>query len=63
MLYFVSIVAQDVEQQTIEDIVEDSNTEVLAGTLAWPRNIQSRIDHIVQDPLLDVSQMGLLVWD
>ena len=34
-----------------------------AAVLPWPRNLQSKIDMVVQDPLLDVSQMGLLVWD
>jgi D-alanyl-D-alanine carboxypeptidase/D-alanyl-D-alanine-endopeptidase (penicillin-binding protein 4) len=34
-----------------------------AAALPWPRNLQSKIDMVVQDPLLDVSQMGLLVWD
>ena len=32
-------------------------------TLPWPRNLQSKIDVIVQDPLLDISQLGLMVWD
>ena len=32
-------------------------------TLPWPHNLQSKIDVIVQDPLLDISQLGLMVWD
>lgn len=39
------------------------DSEAPSTTLAWPRNVQSAIDRQVQDPLLNTSQLGLLVWD
>ncbi len=35
----------------------------VGDSLQWPRNVQARIDRLVQHPLLDASQLGLMVWD
>jgi len=47
-----------------ESITYDSfSQDTVPEWLKWPRNIQGRIDMLVQEPLLDVSQLGLFVWD
>ena len=32
-------------------------------SLPWPRNLQARIDSIVDSPMLETSQLGLMVYD
>lgn len=34
-----------------------------AEQLPWPRNLQARIDSIIDTPLLQTSQLGLMVYD
>ena len=34
-----------------------------AEALPWPRNLQARIDSILETPLLQTSQLGLMVYD
>lgn len=34
-----------------------------AGELPWPRNLQARIDSLLGTPLLQTSQLGLVVYD
>ena len=33
------------------------------GSLPWPRNLQARIDTILMTPLLETTQLGLMVYD
>ena len=35
----------------------------LGCQLPWPLCMQGRLDSLMQDPLLDYSQVGLMVWD
>ena len=35
----------------------------MAVELPWPQNIQARLDSLVQDPLLQRTQLGLMVYD
>lgn len=45
--------------QTDNFISEDTTTIVLP----WPQNVQARLDTLLKDPLLEKSQLGLLVYD
>ena len=40
-----------------------NNSDTLSTRLVWPRHVQRAIDQQIQAPLLDVSQLGMLVWD
>ena len=33
------------------------------GILPWPQNMQVALDSLMRDPLLDFTQMGIMVWD
>ena len=35
----------------------------LAGSLPWPQSLQARIDTILTTPLLETTQLGLMVYD
>ena len=35
----------------------------VAEVLPWPLGVQQRLDSMMRDPLLDTTQMGLMVWD
>lgn len=43
------------ELPTIDDYTESQ--------LPWPLKMQSRLDSMMRDPLLDYTQAGLMVWD
>ena len=58
-----AIAQQDEWADDIEITTDSIDTDTLPTVLQWPRNVQGRIDQIVQDPILDRSQLGLLVWD
>jgi len=53
------------EDSAMEQLEETVSIEAdsVPAWLRWPRNVQARIDRIVQDPLADISQLGLMVWD
>jgi D-alanyl-D-alanine carboxypeptidase/D-alanyl-D-alanine-endopeptidase (penicillin-binding protein 4) len=37
--------------------------DTVEARLPWPQNIQARLDTLIQDPLFERSQLGLLVYD
>ena len=37
--------------------------DTLEQELPWPQKLQHRLDSMMQDPLLDYTQLGLMVWD
>ena len=55
---FIGLQAQT--DRKAADIVTLDNTAV---ELSWPRNVQARLDMLMLDPLLERSQLGLLIYD
>ncbi|MBR2777704.1 MAG: D-alanyl-D-alanine carboxypeptidase/D-alanyl-D-alanine-endopeptidase [Prevotella sp.] len=46
-------------QAQTEELVLDT----AAVRLPWPENLQARIDTLIEEPLFDYSQLGLMVYD
>lgn len=53
-----------------EDTNDSDSTDVVCDTIAadttslpWPANVKERIDKICSDPMLETSQLGLLIYD
>ena len=47
-------------QEASQDILQDT---LVQDTLPWPLSLQLRIDQMLEEPLLQQSQMGLMVYD
>lgn len=52
------------------DVVDNDSADVLSETLVadttslpWPTNISQRLDKICSDPMMETSQLGLMVYD
>ena len=58
-LLSVSLYAQT-EQIVSEPAATSDTTEL---QLPWPQQMQSQLDSMMRDPLLDYTQLGLMVWD
>jgi len=54
-----SIVGLQAQTDTFGNQLQDS----AAVVLSWPQNIQARLDTLMQDPLLETTQLGLMVYD
>lgn len=49
-----------------EDSYQEADTVVcdsVSLNLPWPQNVQERLARLVEAPLLQTSQLGLMVWD
>ena len=44
-------------------MVNVAASDTVGCQLPWPLCMQARLDSMMQDPLLDYSQLGLMVWD
>lgn len=44
-------------------IAISAQIDTLEQSLPWPHNLQVRLDSMMRDPLLDYTQVGLMVWD
>ena len=55
---FISLQAQT--EQMVADTV---TTDTAAVVLPWPQNVQARLDTLMLDPLLESTQLGLMVYD
>lgn len=42
---------------------EELLLDTAAVRLPWPQNLQARIDTLIEEPLFDYSQLGLMVYD
>ena len=54
-----SIVGLQAQTDTCSIESQDS----VAVQLLWPQNIQARLDTLMKDPLLETTQLGLMVYD
>ena len=52
-----TMVAQALPDVTL---LQEDTAEVV---LPWPANLQTRLDSLVTDPLLERTQLGLMVYD
>ena len=50
-------------QAQTEQVVVDTLTTDTVVVLPWPQNVQARLDTLMQDPLLESTQLGLMVYD
>lgn len=58
-LLSVSLHAQT--EQIVSEPADTSDTTELQ--LPWPQQMQAQLDSMMRDPLLDYTQLGLMVWD
>ena len=48
-------------EPTVSELATTADTT--ENLLPWPQKMQSRLDSMMRDPLLDYTQMGIMVWD
>jgi D-alanyl-D-alanine carboxypeptidase/D-alanyl-D-alanine-endopeptidase (penicillin-binding protein 4) len=58
-LLSVNLYAQT--EPTVSELATTADTT--ENLLPWPQKMQSRLDSMMRDPLLDYTQMGIMVWD
>ena len=51
------------QAQTDKIVTDIVTTDTAAVVLPWPQNVQARLDTLIQDPLLERTQLGLMVYD
>ena len=54
-------VSRPVEYVIADTMVVD--TMAIDSTLKWPENVKARLDHLMNEPLLKKTQLGLMVYD
>ena len=60
---FVATSFVGLHAQTDKAVVDTMTTDTAAVVLPWPQNVQARLDMLLQDPLLERTQLGLMVYD
>ena len=55
--FFIGLQAQT------DTVVADTVTTDTVVVLPWPQNVQARLDTLMLDPLLESTQLGLMVYD
>lgn len=51
------------QAQTDRMVADTVTTDTTAVALPWPQNVQARLDSLVKTPLLESTQLGLMVYD
>ena len=51
------------QAQTDRMVADTVTTDTTAVVLPWPQNVQARLDSLVKTPLLETTQLGLMVYD
>lgn len=51
------------QAQTDRMVADTVTTDTTAVELPWPQNVQARLDSLVKTPLLETTQLGLMVYD
>ena len=54
-------ISAPVEYTIADTVIVD--TVAIDSTLKWPENVQARLDHLMNEPLLKKTQLGLMVYD
>ena len=60
---FVATFFVGLQAQTDIMVADTVTTDTAVVVLPWPQNVQARLDTLVQDPLLESTQLGLMVYD
>ena len=60
---FVATSFIDSQAQTEQMVADTVTTDTAAVVLPWPQNVQTRLDSLMLDPLLESTQIGLMVYD
>ena len=60
---FVATSFIDLQAQTEQMVADTVTTDTAAVVLPWPQNVQTRLDSLMLDPLLESTQIGLMVYD
>lgn len=51
------------QAQTNNMVADTVTTDTTAVALPWPQNVQARLDSLMKTPLLESTQLGLMVYD
>ncbi len=51
------------QAQTDRMVADTVTTDTTAVVLPWPQNVQARLDSLMKTPLLETTQLGLMVYD
>lgn len=51
------------QAQTDRMVADTVTTDTMAVVLPWPQNVQARLDSLMKTPLLESTQLGLMVYD
>lgn len=51
------------QAQTDNMVADTVTTDTTAVVLPWPQNVQARLDSLMKTPLLESTQLGLMVYD
>lgn len=51
------------QAQTDNMVADTVTTDTMAVALPWPQNVQARLDSLMKTPLLESTQLGLMVYD
>ena len=51
------------QAQTNNMVADTVTTDTTAVVLPWPQNVQARLDSLMKTPLLETTQLGLMVYD
>ena len=54
-------ISTPVEYTIADTVIVD--TVAIDSTLKWPENVKARLDHLMNEPLLKKTQLGLMVYD
>lgn len=60
---FVATSFISLQAQTDRMVADTTTVDTSAVVLPWPQNVQARLDTLMQDPLLERTQLGLMVYD
>ena len=63
-LSYMPLWAQTEDALPVDSLENDTLMADTTGTdLPWPQNVQARLARLLDEPLLQTSQLGLMVWD
>lgn len=60
---FVATFFVGLQAQTNNMVADTVTTDTTAVELPWPQNVQARLDSLMKTPLLETTQLGLMVYD
>lgn len=60
---FVATFFVGLQAQTNNMVADTVTTDTTAVVLPWPQNVQARLDSLMKTPLLETTQLGLMVYD